>query len=119
MYSNTMNPRSLQPLKKTLSSFTAKRLTPSRYNTSKLTTSLNNNFNNFYHTAYRTTPKMSGQQGFSNADTGSKAADPFKKANTETDISLADKVEGLSAFEQACKYAMMTTRVIHLYLPST
>jgi hypothetical protein len=115
-----MNPRSLQPLKRTLSSFTAKRLTPSSYNTSKLTTSLNSNFNNNYHTAFRTTtPKMSGQQGFSNTDTGSKAADPFKKANTETDISLADKVEGLSAFEQACKFSMMTTRVIRIYLPST
>ncbi|RKU47682.1 BLI-3 blue-light-inducible Bli-3 protein [Coniochaeta pulveracea] len=53
---------------------------------------------------------MSGQQGFSNADTGSKPADPFKEKNLEDDISLETKIKDLSDFMQACKYGMMTTR---------
>jgi hypothetical protein len=57
---------------------------------------------------------MSGQQGFSNADTGSKPADPFKEKNTENDISLETKIKDLSDFMQACKYGMMTTRVSQL-----
>lgn len=47
---------------------------------------------------------------FSNADTGSKPADPYKDANKE-DPSLAEKVEDLSNFISACKFGMMTTRI--------
>jgi hypothetical protein len=54
---------------------------------------------------------MSAQKGFSNADTGSKPADPFTAKNAEDDISLETKIEDLSDFMQACKYGMMTTRV--------
>jgi general stress protein 26 len=53
---------------------------------------------------------MSAQKGFSNADTGSKPADPFTAKNAEDDISLETKIEDLSDFMQACKYGMMTTR---------
>lgn len=53
---------------------------------------------------------MSGQQHFSNTDTGSKPADPYKKANTDTDASLDQKIEDLSAFISNCKFGMMTTR---------
>lgn len=53
---------------------------------------------------------MSGQQYFSNTDTGSKPADPYTKANTDTDATLEQKVEDLSAFISNCKFGMMTTR---------
>lgn len=46
---------------------------------------------------------------FSNADTGSKPADPYKANNTD-DPSIQEKVEGLTAFISACKFGMMTTR---------
>lgn len=47
---------------------------------------------------------------FSNTDTGDKAADPYKAANTDTEASLKNKVEDLSDFITACKFGMMTTR---------
>jgi len=47
---------------------------------------------------------------FSNADTGSKPADPYKAKNADDDVSLKEKVEDLSEFISACKFGMMTTR---------
>merc|ERR1712225_111274 len=52
-----------------------------------------------------TTTKMS----FSNADTGSKNADPYKATNKD-ETSIQEKVEDLSEFVKACKFGMMTTR---------
>jgi hypothetical protein len=52
---------------------------------------------------------MSGH-GFSNADTGSKPADPYKSNNTDNDASLEDKVTALSGFMNNSKFGMMTTR---------
>ncbi|ROW01088.1 hypothetical protein VSDG_02641 [Cytospora chrysosperma] len=46
---------------------------------------------------------------FSNTDTGSKPADPYKVANTDNETSLKQKVEDLSDFITACKFGMMTT----------
>jgi len=46
---------------------------------------------------------------FSNADTGSKPADPYKAKNID-DASIKEKIEGLSEFISACKFGMMTTR---------
>ena len=50
------------------------------------------------------------QQQFSNADTGKKPADPFKAANLDTDVTIAQKIEDLSNFVSNCKFGMMTTR---------
>jgi hypothetical protein len=48
---------------------------------------------------------------FSNADTGSKPADPYtKKAQEGDDVSLQEKVEDLVDFINAAKFGMMTTR---------
>jgi len=47
---------------------------------------------------------------FSNADTGSKCADPYKEKNLDTHATIQEKVEGLSNFISACKFGMMTTR---------
>ncbi|KAF2807859.1 bli-3 protein [Mytilinidion resinicola] len=47
---------------------------------------------------------------FSNADTGNKAADPYKEKNSEV-ASLKDKVEDLVAFIDKSKFCMMTTRI--------
>jgi hypothetical protein len=52
---------------------------------------------------------MSGQQ-FSNTDTGSKPADPYKRKNIDTDASLEEKVAALSGFMSNSKFGMMTTR---------
>ncbi|KAF7867457.1 uncharacterized protein EAF02_009648 [Botrytis sinoallii] len=46
---------------------------------------------------------------FSNADTGSKDADPYKAKNIDTP-NLKEKVEDLNDFIDACKFGMMTTR---------
>jgi hypothetical protein len=46
---------------------------------------------------------------FSNADTGSKNADPYKEKNLDH-ASIKEKVEDLAAFAKACKFGMMTTR---------
>ncbi|KAK3318760.1 putative BLI-3 blue-light-inducible Bli-3 protein [Apodospora peruviana] len=51
---------------------------------------------------------MTGSE-FSNANTGGKPADPYKKANMETDVSLAQKIDDLSDFMTNCKFCMMTT----------
>ncbi|KAI0017220.1 hypothetical protein F4780DRAFT_756428 [Xylariomycetidae sp. FL0641] len=46
---------------------------------------------------------------FSNADTGSKPADPYKAANKDN-ASTEDKVTALDNFVSKCKFGMMTTR---------
>ncbi|KAI9741415.1 MAG: BLI-3 blue-light-inducible Bli-3 protein [Claussenomyces sp. TS43310] len=46
---------------------------------------------------------------FSNTDTGSKPADPYKAKNIDH-ASIKEKVEGLSDFISSCKFGMMTTR---------
>ena len=47
---------------------------------------------------------------FSNTDTGSKPADPYKETNI-SQPDLKEKVEDLIRFMEACKFGMMTTRV--------
>lgn len=47
---------------------------------------------------------------FSNTNTGGKHPDPFKQANLDTEVSLAQKIEDLSNFAKYCKFGMMTTR---------
>ncbi|KAH6717093.1 hypothetical protein BKA61DRAFT_573151 [Leptodontidium sp. MPI-SDFR-AT-0119] len=46
---------------------------------------------------------------FSNTDTGSKTADPYKAVNKD-ETSIKEKVEDLAEFVKACKFGMMTTR---------
>ena len=46
---------------------------------------------------------------FSNTDTGSKPADPYK-AKSIDDVSIQEKVEDLSKFISSSKFGMMTTR---------
>jgi hypothetical protein len=46
---------------------------------------------------------------YSNADTGSKTADPYKQENID-EASLSTKVEDLISFAEKCKFCMMTTR---------
>lgn len=46
---------------------------------------------------------------FSNADTGSKPADPYTAKNKE-ETSVKEKVEDLVSFVDACKFGMMTTK---------
>ncbi|KAL1872803.1 hypothetical protein VTK73DRAFT_1274 [Phialemonium thermophilum] len=53
---------------------------------------------------------MSSGQGFSNASTGSKPADPYKQANTDSEVTTEQKIEDLVAFISNIKYGMMTTR---------
>ena len=47
---------------------------------------------------------------FSNTDTGSKPADPYKETNISTP-DLKTKVEDLVAFIKTSKFGMMTTRI--------
>lgn len=47
---------------------------------------------------------------FSNTDTGSKEADPYKAKNFD-EQSLKTKVDDLAAFIDSTKFAMMTTRI--------
>ncbi|KAL8981072.1 MAG: hypothetical protein Q9177_005687 [Variospora cf. flavescens] len=47
---------------------------------------------------------------FSNADTGSKPADPYKEEN-KNDPELKEKVGDLVKFVESCKFGMMTTRI--------
>lgn len=47
---------------------------------------------------------------YSNTDTGSKPADPYKEVN-KTDPGLKEKVEDLVSFIESCKFGMMTTRI--------
>jgi len=49
--------------------------------------------------------------GFSNTDTGSKSADPYKAKNLDNNTSLREKIEDLVSFIDSCKFGMMTTRV--------
>lgn len=53
---------------------------------------------------------MSGNDGFSNADTGNKPADPYKKANLDTEVPLEQKIKDLAGFMTSNKFSMMTTR---------
>lgn len=46
---------------------------------------------------------------FSNADTGSKTADPYKDANKD-ELSTEQKITGLTKFISSTKFGMMTTR---------
>ena len=47
---------------------------------------------------------------FSNTDTGSKPADPYKETNI-SEPALKDKVEDLVKFIEKSKFGMMTTRI--------
>ena len=38
-----------------------------------------------------------------------QSVDPYKQKNKEDDITLQEKIDDLSNFMTACKYAMMTT----------
>jgi hypothetical protein len=61
-----------------------------------------------YHRNFTTS--ITSNMSFSNADTGSKPADPYKaKAKDET--ATKQKVEDLVAFIDKCKFGMMTTRI--------
>ena len=46
---------------------------------------------------------------FSNTNTGDKPADPYKKANMDNEVPLAQKIQDLSDFMSNCKFCMMTT----------
>ncbi|KAK0743944.1 putative BLI-3 blue-light-inducible Bli-3 protein [Schizothecium vesticola] len=50
------------------------------------------------------------QQPLSHSNDGGKPADPYKAANLDQDITLAQKIEDLSHFISGCKFGMMTTR---------
>lgn len=41
---------------------------------------------------------------------GDKPADPYKAENTENEVPIKEKMEGLLAFMDRCRYGMMTTR---------
>lgn len=45
---------------------------------------------------------------FSNAETGDKPADPYTDKNKQ-EPSLKEKIDDLVAFEDKCKFCMMTT----------
>ncbi|KAI2602629.1 pyridoxamine 5'-phosphate oxidase [Hypoxylon sp. NC1633] len=47
---------------------------------------------------------------FSNTDTGDKSSGPYYDKNIDTDVTLKEKVEGLTNFVSSCKFGMMTTR---------
>jgi len=53
---------------------------------------------------------MASSQSYSNADNGSKPADPYKQKNLE-EVPLKTKVEDLVNFAQRQKFCMMTTRI--------
>lgn len=48
---------------------------------------------------------------FSNADTGSKNADPYTEKNLQKDTPLKEKVEDLITFVEKQKFCMMATRI--------
>lgn len=56
------------------------------------------------------TAKQLNKMSFSNAETGSKPADPYTQKNLE-DTSLKEKVEDLVSFIDKQKFCMMTTVV--------
>lgn len=47
---------------------------------------------------------------FSNTDTGSKPADPYKEASKDEPSTLQEKIETVTQFISSCKFGMMTTR---------
>ncbi|KAL8842922.1 MAG: hypothetical protein Q9170_000326 [Blastenia crenularia] len=47
---------------------------------------------------------------YSNTDTGSNPADPYKATN-KTEPALKEKIEDLTNFISSCKFGMMTTRI--------
>jgi len=49
------------------------------------------------------------QQPLSHSNDGGKPADPYKAANLDQDIPLAQKIEDLSHFVSVCKFGMLTT----------
>lgn len=59
--------------------------------------------------SYLTRNNIHTMSSFSNTDTGSKPADPYKAKNLD-DASIKEKVEDLSEFISNCKFGMMTTR---------
>lgn len=48
---------------------------------------------------------------YSNADTGSKTADPYTQKNLNNEASLEEKVTDLVNFAEKQKFCMMTTRI--------
>ena len=52
----------------------------------------------------------SNMASYSNTDTGSKPADPYKEKNLQ-EPELKAKVEDLVKFMEHCKFGMMTTRI--------
>jgi len=48
---------------------------------------------------------------YSNADTGSKNADPYTQKNLDPEASLKEKIEDLVGFADKQKFCMMTTRI--------
>lgn len=63
---------------------------------------------NLYSTKSTIQHKMSAE--FSNTDTGSKPADPYKATNKD-EPGTEEKIEALSQFISASKFGMMTTRI--------
>nr|POE48076.1 protein bli-3 [Quercus suber] len=61
-----------------------------------------------YNTVHPQTRSNSSRMSFSNADTGSKPADPYTAKNFE-EPSLKEKVEDLGAFVDKSKFCLMTT----------
>jgi general stress protein 26 len=47
---------------------------------------------------------------FSNASTGDAPADPYKKANLDTETPIDQKISDLDEFITGCKFGMMTTK---------
>ena len=47
---------------------------------------------------------------FSNTSTGDAPADPYKKANLDTETPIAQKIQDLDEFITSCKFGMMTTK---------
>lgn len=60
------------------------------------------------HDAHRNINAMSS---FSNADTGSKTADPYTEKNLQ-EPSLKEKVEDLLAFVDKTKFCLLTTQTV-------
>ncbi len=83
----------------------ATRILPRTSVVPKLTPVLQLQLNPINNYRFKTT-----MSGFSNTDTGSKAADPYKQKNTE-EPSLKEKVEDLFAFVEKTKFCLLTTQV--------
>jgi len=47
--------------------------------------------------------------GYSNTDTGNKPADPYTRANKDTEATTQEKFDALDKFVNARKFGMMTT----------